>query len=99
MRYRVLVKIRGILAHAWSTATAQIVLGDAYATPKLTPTTAAWVDLHRFQAVIWCSDPDLIPNEAITRIPERVDSLGDNALFLRPQQIIHHDLPLLRHTP
>ncbi|RLN18922.1 hypothetical protein C2845_PM02G17040 [Panicum miliaceum] len=97
MRYRVLVKIRGIPAHAWSTTTAQIVLADAYATPELTPTTAAWADLRRFQVVVWCSDPDLIPNEAVIRIPECVDSLGDNVLFLRPQQIIHHDLPLLRY--
>lgn len=71
------------------------ILGDAYATPEPTPSMVARADLRRFQAAIWCSDPDLIPNEAIIRIPEHVDSLGDNNLFLRPDQIIHHDLPML----
>ena len=58
---------------------------------------AARADLRCFQAAIWCSDPDLIPNEAIIHIPTHVDSLGDNNLFLRPDQIIHRDLPLLRY--
>ena len=73
------------------------ILGDACATPEPTPSMAARADLRRFQAAIWCSNPDLIPNEAIIRIPEHVDSLGDNNLFLRPDQIIHRDLPLLRY--
>ena len=61
----------------------------------MTPVLPLNPDLRRFQEAIWCSDPDLIPNEAIIRIPEHVDSLGDNNLFLRPDQIIHHDLPML----
>ncbi|KAG2535761.1 uncharacterized protein LOC120692501 isoform X1 [Panicum virgatum] len=47
--------------------------------------------------VVWCADPDLIPNEAIVRIPERVDTLANNNLFLRPEEIIHHELPLLHY--
>ena len=49
------------------------------------------------QPYVWCCDPDRIPNEAIIRIPERVPNLGNNVIFLRPEQVIHHDLPLLRY--
>ena len=84
MRFRVMVEIRGIPSHAWSAVTAQVLLGDACATPELTPTTVARADLRRFQAVVWCSDPDRIPNKAILRIPEHVDNRGDDNLCLRP---------------
>ena len=97
MRYRVLLEIRGIPSHAWSAATAQIILGDACAIPEPTPTTVARVDLRCFQAAVWCANPDLIPNEAYIRVPEHVDDLGDNNLFLRPEQLLRHDIPLLRY--
>jgi len=97
MRYRVLLEIRGIPSHAWSAATAQIILGDACAIPEPTPTTVARADLRRFQAAVWCANPDLIPNEAYIRVPEHVDDLGDNNLFLRPEQLLRHDIPLLRY--
>ena len=47
--------------------------------------------------MVWCSDPDLIPNEAVVRIPEKVADPEDNNLFLRPDEIIHHELRLLRY--
>ena len=97
MRYRVLLEIRGIPSHAWSAATAQIILGDACAILEPTPTTVARADLRRFQAAVWCANPDLIPNEAYIRVPEHVDDLGDNNLFLRPEQLLRHDIPLLRY--
>jgi len=95
MHYRVLLEIRGFPAHAWSATTAQIILGDACAAPEPTPTTTASADFRRFQTVVWCSDPDLIPNEAVVRIPEKVADPEDNNLFLRPDEIIHHELRLL----
>jgi len=98
MRYRVLLEIRGLPAHAWSTTSAQALLGDACAIPQLTPTTAARADLRRFQTAIWCTDPDLIPNAAVIRIPEKVDDMRRNNLFLRPEEIIHHELRLLRYN-
>ena len=52
MRYRVLLEIRGIPAHAWLVATAQVVLGDACAEPELTPTTVAHADSCRFQTAV-----------------------------------------------
>ncbi|KAG2556277.1 hypothetical protein PVAP13_8NG073600 [Panicum virgatum] len=97
MRYRVFLEIRGILAHAWSAATAQVILGDACAVPEPTPTTAARADPRCFQVAIWCCDPDLIPNEAVIRIPDRRPGLGNNVIFLRPEEIIYHDLPMLRY--
>ncbi|KAG2649712.1 uncharacterized protein LOC120655195 [Panicum virgatum] len=96
MRYRILLEIRGIPAHAWSVAAAQVILDGACAIPEPTPSTLARADSHHFQAAVWCADPDLIPNEAIVRIPERVEGLGNNNLFLQPEEIIHHELPLLR---
>jgi len=97
MKYRVLLEIRGFPAHAWSAATAQVVLGEACAAPDPTPTTVARADSRRFQTAVWCSDPDRIPNEAFIRIPERVPGLGNNSLFLRPEEVIHHHLSLLRY--
>lgn len=96
-QFRVLLEIRGIPAHAWSAATAQIILGDACAAPEPTFTMMVRTDSRRFQAAVWCSDPDQIPNEAIIRIPKRIPDLGNNVLFLRPEKIIHHDLPVLRY--
>jgi len=95
MCYRVLLEIRGFPAHAWSATTAQIILGDACAAPEPTPTTTASADFRCFQTVVWCSDPDLIPNEAVVRIPEKVADPEDNNLFLQPDEIIHHELRLL----
>ena len=97
MRYRVLLEIRGLPAHAWSAATAQIILGDACATPEPIPTTAAKADLRRFQMAVWCSNPDLITNEVVIRILENVPGLENNNLFLQPEEIIHHELRLLRY--
>ena len=57
----------------------------------------ARADTRRFQAAVWCSDPDRIPNEAVIRVPERRPDLGANVLCLRPEEIIHHDLPLLNY--
>ncbi|KAG2557094.1 hypothetical protein PVAP13_8NG182104 [Panicum virgatum] len=98
MRYRVLLEIRGFPAHAWSAASAQALLGDACAVPELTPTTAARADLRRFQTVIWCSDPDLIPNAPVIRIPEKVDDFWPNNLFLWLEEIKYHELRFLRYN-
>ena len=95
MRFRVLLEIRGIPAHAWSVAAAQVILDGACAIPEPTPSTSVRADSRRFQAAVWCADPDLIPNEVIVRIPERVKDLGTNNLFLRPEE--HHELPVLRY--
>ncbi|KAG2633217.1 hypothetical protein PVAP13_2NG259903 [Panicum virgatum] len=95
MRFRVLLEIRDIPAHAWSVAAAQVILDGACAIPEPTPSTSARADSRRFQAAVWCADPDLIPNEVIVRIPERVKDLGTNNLFLRPEE--HHELPVLRY--
>ena len=97
MRFRVMLEIRGFPAHAWSAATAQTILGDACAAPELTPTTAARADLRRFQTVVWCSDPDLIPNKAVIRVPEKVVDFGPNNLCLQPEDIRYHEQRLLRY--
>jgi len=97
LRYRVLLEIRGLPSHAWSPAAAQIILGDACTVPTPTPSTTSRADLRRFQTAVWCPNPDLIPNEAFIRIPERVADLGTNNLCLRPEEIIHHEQRLLRY--
>jgi len=98
MRCRVLLEIRGIPAHAWSAATAQLILGDACSGPVPTPTTTARADSRRFQATVWCSDPDLIPNKVVIRIPERVDPSIGAELLLRSEQIIHRQASLLHYN-
>jgi len=85
MRCRVLLEIRGIPAHAWSAATAQLILGDSCSGPVPTPTTTARADSRRFQAAVWCSDPDLIPNKVVIRIPERADPSIGAELLLRSE--------------
>jgi hypothetical protein len=97
MQFRVLVELRGIPSHAWSATAAWAVLGDACACPEPTPVTTARSDLRRFQAVTWCADPDLIPNAAFLRIPDRRDPNAGAELFLRPDEIIYHKLPLLNY--
>jgi hypothetical protein len=97
MQFRVLVELRDIPSHAWSADTVQMILGNACACPEPTPATVTREDLRRFQAVVWCMDPDLIPNEATIRILEPIDrNIGAN-LYLRHEQIIFHSQPLLRH--
>jgi hypothetical protein len=98
MRCRVLLEIRGIPAHAWSAATAQLIRGDACSGPVPTPTTTARADSRRFQAAVWCSDPDLIPNKVVIRIPERVDPSIGAELLLRSEQIIHRQASLLHYN-
>ena len=97
MRFRVLVELRGIPSHAWSSAAAWKVLGDFCACPELTPATVVRSDLRRFHAVTWCSNPDFIPNVSFLQIPELRDPNVGAELFLRPHEIIYHDLPLLKH--
>ena len=97
MKFRVLVELRGIPSRAWSSAAAWAALGDHYACPEPTPATVARTDLRRFHAVTWCTHPDLIPNVSFLQIPEHRDPNAGAELFLRPEEIIHHDLPLLKY--
>ncbi|RLM84911.1 hypothetical protein C2845_PM04G26310 [Panicum miliaceum] len=95
MFFRVLVELRGIPAHAWSVESAWSALGAACTCPEPTPDTVARRDLRRFQAAVWCSDPDLIPNLSFLRIPEPLNPNFGAELYLRPDEIIHHQLRLL----
>lgn len=97
MFFRVLVELRGIPSHAWSVDSAWSVLGSACACPEPTPDTVARKDLQRFQAVVWCSDPDLIPNASYLRIPEPPNPNIGAELYLRPDEIIYHQLRLLSY--
>jgi hypothetical protein len=65
--------------------------------PEPTPDTVARKDLKRFQAVVWCSDPDLIPNASYLRIPEPPNPNIGAELYLRPDEIIYYQLRLLRY--
>ncbi|RLN29160.1 hypothetical protein C2845_PM05G21650 [Panicum miliaceum] len=97
MRFWVLLEICGIPSHAWSAQTVQLILGDDCASQKPTPTTTVCADSRCFQALVWCSDLDSIPNTATIKIPEPMDRNVGAESFLRPKQIIHHNHTVLRY--
>ncbi|CAL4994760.1 unnamed protein product [Urochloa decumbens] len=93
LRFKVLVELKGIPAHARSIDTAQIALGSACSGLVLAPEELAGNNLRYLYVAAWCIHPDLIPQEKLMFIPEPPESVGGGNLFLQPHEIIHskHD--------
>jgi hypothetical protein len=68
--YRVVVRMSGILTHAWHLATARQILGPLCANLQPTASTAAKANLRWFMVRAWCFNPDLIPRVMLAHIPE-----------------------------
>jgi hypothetical protein len=100
-RFRVLVGMKGIPAHAQSVEVAQAILGSAGAKVEFaSPEALADPDDEReLFAAAWCAHPDLVPDEVIMAVlePEEPHDGGPNLFFLRPHEIIHDDVPALRY--
>ncbi|CAD6221411.1 unnamed protein product [Miscanthus lutarioriparius] len=92
-RFRVLVGMKGIPAHARSAEVAQTILGSSGAKAEITNPDALNDpdDEHELFVAACCAHPDLIPNEKIMVVPE-LEHDGEPPLFLRPHEIIHDDL-------
>lgn len=99
-RYRVLVGLKGVPAHARSVEVAQAVLGTAGAKVQIADLEAlSDPDCEReFFVSAWCAHPDLVPDEVIMAVPEPEEPHdGGPPLYLRPEEIVHSEVPALRY--
>ena len=76
MRYRVLLEIRGIPAHAWDLETVTKLLGDDCVPCTIPPATEGQRDVFRLTA--WCSSPSSIPPLIDLVIPEPAVAGGND---------------------
>jgi hypothetical protein len=98
-RFRVLVEMKGIPAHACSEETAHIILGSSSARVEIVnPNAIADPDDEwELFVVAWCAHPDLVPDEKMIAILEpEPEHDGGPPLYLRPWEIIHDEIPALR---
>lgn len=99
-RFRILVGLKGIPAHARSAETAQILLGSSCARVEVANNDALNDpdDERELFVAAWCVHPDLVADEKIMAVPEPDEEPdGGPPLFLRPEEIIHADLLSLRY--
>ncbi|CAL4976689.1 unnamed protein product [Urochloa decumbens] len=89
LRYRVLVELKGVPAHAPRISSAQIALGFACSGLIEAPPELAGDSKRSFFVAAWCIHPDLIPVEKLMYIPEPVHHFDGGNLFLRPEEIVH----------
>jgi hypothetical protein len=96
-RYKVLLSISNILAHAWSVDFIQAMIGSSCLVFEVAPSSLEQTDLSSFLVVAWARHPDLIPNEVGCSVPEPVEPFVEVALplFLRLLEIIHSFCVLL----
>jgi len=96
----VLVGMKGIPCHARSLEVVQLILGSACAEVQLAGEghVSDPDDDREIFAAAWCVHPDLIPDEKILAIPERAEEHDCGPpLFLRPEELIHAEVPALRY--
>jgi hypothetical protein len=103
-RFRALVGMRGIPAHARAAETVmdtvQFILGSSCARVHIADDGAVGDpdDERELFVSAWCAHPDLIPDEKIIAIPEREEEHdGGPPSFLRREEMIHHEVPALRY--
>ena len=99
-RFKVLVGMKGIPAHAHSAEVAQAILGSSCARVELASPVAVQdpEDERELFVAAWCAHPDLIHDEMIMAVPEKEeDHDGGSPLYLRPHEIIHTEVPALRY--
>lgn len=93
--------IEGILAHARSASTAQIILGSSCARVELALDVAVDEDDDRDREILvaaWCVHPSLIPEEKMFAIPKpTAPHVVETPLYLSEGEIIHAELPALQY--
>ncbi|KAJ1282541.1 hypothetical protein BS78_03G060500 [Paspalum vaginatum] len=97
MRFKVLLVLRGMPAHAWSLDSAQRVLGSSYAGLEAARKTIDRVNLRRFVVAAWCSHPHMIPSERQLWVPEPKMPHEPGNLFLREHEMMHTVLPGMKY--
>ncbi|KAJ1274165.1 hypothetical protein BS78_05G041900 [Paspalum vaginatum] len=93
MRFKVLLVLRGIPAHAWSLDSAQRVLGSSCAGLEAARETIDKVDLKHFVVAAWCAHPHLIPSVKRLWVPEPKKPHEPGNLFLREHEVMHTVFP------
>lgn len=98
-RFQVLVGMKGIPAHARLKVTARIILGSSCARVDTTNPEALEDpdDERELFVAAWCAHPDLIPDEKIMAVPELEEHDVGSLVYLRPHEIIHDEVPVLRY--
>jgi hypothetical protein len=98
--FRVLVGIKGVPAHALSTAVAQQLLGSSCAQVELASADDDGVDVEDGRELFvaaWCLHPLLVPEQKLLVIPEPREPHDPGILFLREHETIHSHLPILHY--
>ena len=98
--FRVLIRIKGVPAHALSEAVAQQLLGSSCAQVQLASSDADGVeddDARELFVAAWCLHPLLVPEQKLLVIPEPLEPHDPSILFLREHEIIHSHLPILHY--
>lgn len=99
-RFRVLVGMKGIPAHARPEETAQIIVGSSSARVEIANPDAVTDpdDERELFVAAWCAHPDLVPDEKMIAIHEpELEQDGGSPLYLQPWEIIHDEVPALRY--
>lgn len=90
LRFKVLVGLMGIPAHAWDVESAERILGSSCAHLVEAPGTLARDDLREFVVAAWCVHPNCIPQEEAMAIPE-----PELPFFIEPP--LYSEFKLLRY--
>ncbi|CAD6336620.1 unnamed protein product [Miscanthus lutarioriparius] len=99
-RYRVLISMKGIPSHVRSSEVAQVILDSSGAKAEIANLEALDDpdDERELFIAAWCARPDLIPDEKIMAMPEpKEEHDGGSPLYLRPHEINHDEVPMLRY--
>lgn len=97
MRIQVDLMIEGVPSHAWSSATANELLGSSCLIESLAPEMESREDLSLFKLRAWCVDPDEIPMSQRLWVPEPPDrAAGPAACRSSFRQLL--DYPILIHV-
>ncbi|CAN6237908.1 unnamed protein product [Urochloa humidicola] len=97
LRFKILVELRGIPAHARNVNTAQIILGSACSNLTEAPPHIAGNDRRSLFVAAWCIHPNLVPTEKMILIPEPQEPHVPGNLFLKQEEIIHSKQDGLRY--
>lgn len=92
--------MKGIPSHVRSLETAQAILGSSSAKVDIADPEALLDpnDERELFVEAWCAHPDIIPDENIMAVPEPEEEHdGGSPLYLRPHEIIHDEVPMLRY--
>ncbi|CAM0957412.1 unnamed protein product [Alopecurus aequalis] len=98
MRFRVVLELTGVLAHAWNKTTAAAVLGSAAWVEKLGTASVSREDLRTLEVFAWTDDVKLIPTRKALLIEEPGDRMEeDDGLVLPADALVPLEKNMLQY--